>query len=140
MTALSASRTLALPVGVRSIRLGVPVDLLLDRDEWRVIGFDVRCGDGAHRFLAWAAATVGVDRISVGSALTLLDDIGFYRTRTRSFRALLGSHVWADASLRDLLLGADGAVLELVAEQDGQERRQGPDDGRLATGGRRGSW
>jgi hypothetical protein len=127
MKARSATRMLALPVGFRDIRLGVPVDLMLAAAEWRVVGFEIRCWDEASRFLAWGAATVEADRIAAGSALALLDDVDFYRTRTRSFRSLLGSSVEAGATLRDLALDADGAVIGLVVEQDGELRRLRPD-------------
>ncbi len=42
---------LSLPVRVHGIQLGRPADLLVDVASDRVLGIDVRCGDGVHRFL-----------------------------------------------------------------------------------------
>jgi len=127
MGSFAASSVLALRVGVRNIELGRPVDLLVARLEWRVLGFDVLCGDGAHRFLAWAAAAVGEDEIAVDSALALMDDLDHYRGRARSFRALLGAPVGVEGRLRDLLIARDGLVTDLVVDHDGRESRRPPD-------------
>ncbi|MFN2629265.1 MAG: hypothetical protein ABR569_11600 [Gaiellaceae bacterium] len=117
MRAFSARRALRLPVRAGDIKLGRPVDVLLDRIEWRVLGFEVHCGDGATRFLPLSAARVGDTEIATGSALTLLEDVDHYRTRSRSLRALLGTAV-TGGLLRDLLVDRDGAVSELVAGQE----------------------
>src|SRR5437879_12582469 len=93
MVARSATELLLLPVQLKEIRLGRPVDLLLDAMSWRVLGFVVLCGDETQRFLAWAAADPRDDEVAVPSALLLLDDVEFYRGRARSFRALLGGAV-----------------------------------------------
>ena len=66
------------------------MDVLLDADGWRVLGFVVLCGDESRRFLVYAAADLGQDEIAVPSALLLLEDVDFYRGRSRSLRALLG--------------------------------------------------
>ena len=107
----SATELLQLPVQLHGIRLGRPVDVLLDLDEWRALGFVVLCGDGSYRFLVFAAVELQDDAIDVRSALMLLEDVEFYRARSRSLRNLLGGE------LRDLLLTPDGHVEEIVMEQ-----------------------
>jgi hypothetical protein len=114
MGSRSATELLQLPVQLHGIRLGRPVDLLLDLAEWRVLGFVVLCGDGSTRFLAFAAVELRDDSIDVRSALMLLEDVGFYRARSRSLRDLLGGE------LRDLLLTPDGRVEAFVGEQESE--------------------
>jgi hypothetical protein len=118
MGALSAAASLQLPVRMRGIQLGRPVDILLDLDAWRVLGFVVLCGDESRRFLPYAACQVQPAEISVGSALMLLEDAGFYEERGTSFRSLLDGTVQGGA-LRDVLIGAGGAVTQLELERDG---------------------
>jgi hypothetical protein len=108
----SATELLQLPVQLHGIRLGRPVDLLLDPAEWRALGFVVLCGDESSRFLAFAAADLREDAIHVSSAFLLLEDVEFYRARSRSLRDLLR------AELRDLLLASDGSVEERVLQHD----------------------
>ena len=108
-----ATELLQLPVRLHGIRLGQPVDLLLDPVEWRALGFVVHCGDEGSRFLVFAAADLLEDAIDVSSVLLLLEDVGFYRDRSRSLRDLLGDE------LRDLLVGPDGSIEALVVERDG---------------------
>lgn len=115
---LVAVASLQLPVRFQGIRLGRPVDLLLDLDAWKVLGFAVLCGDESRRFLPFAAAVVGDEQIAVGSALMLLEDGGFYEERGVSFRSLLGTEM-AGGLLRDLRLDAAGRVTSLVVEHDG---------------------
>jgi hypothetical protein len=117
-TSLTATATLHLPVNLHGIRLGRPVDLLLDTDTWHAIGYVVRCGDESHRFLPLAASQTSHEEIRVASPLMLLEDVGFYRTRGTSFRSLLGGEVHRRGlpagRLRDLVLtGADVTELEL---------------------------
>jgi hypothetical protein len=112
MGSRSAIELLQLPVRLHGIRLGRPVDLLLDPDEWRALGLVVRCGDESSRFLVLAAADIREDAIEVSSALLLLEDVEFYRDRSRSLRGVLGSE------LRDLLVLPDGSVEALVVERD----------------------
>jgi hypothetical protein len=127
----SATELLQLPVRLHGIRLGRPVDILLDPSDWRALGFVVLCGDGSLRFLVFAAADPREDAIDVPSALLLLEDVEFYRDRSRSLRALLGSAVVNGrrelGELRDLLLAAGGSVGALVVEQDGAVRDVEPD-------------
>jgi hypothetical protein len=128
--ALSAGRALHLPVRLHGIQLGRAVDLLLDASEWRAVGFDVLCGDDAARFLPFSTAKVVGEEIVVASALMLLEDVEFYRTRARSTSSLLGVPFEQDGevvgALRDLELDAAGAVVELVLEHEGAERRIAP--------------
>ena len=113
MRSRPATELLRLPVRLRGIRLGRPIDLLLDPVEWRALGFVVHCGDEGSRFLVFAAADLLEDAIEVSSVLLLLEDVGFYRDRSRSLRDLLGDE------LRDLLVTPDGRVEALVVERDG---------------------
>jgi hypothetical protein len=113
MGSRSATELLQLPVRLRGIRLGRPVDLLLDSAEWRALGFVVLCGDESSRFLVFAAADLLEDAVDVSSALLLLEDVEFYRDRSRSLREVLGDE------LRDLLVAPDGSVEALVVDRDG---------------------
>ena len=113
MGSRSATELLQLPVQLNGIRLGRPIDLLLDA-EWRALGFVVLCGDESLRFLAFAAADVEADAIRVPSALLLLEDLRFYRERSRSLRDLLR------AGLADPLVAGDGTVDAAPAAESGQ--------------------
>jgi hypothetical protein len=117
MRARAATELLALPVTHRDIELGRPVDVLLDVAARRWRGLDVRCADGVHRFLPLGAARIEADAISVGSPLTLLDDLAFYRARGASFRSLRGAPVARAGrhagSLEDVLLDDRGALRAL---------------------------
>jgi hypothetical protein len=130
MGSRSATALLQLPVQLHGIRLGRPVDLLLDPVEWRALGFVVLCGDGSQRFLVFAAADVREEAIDLVSALVLLEDVDFYRERSRSLRTLLGGVVVGKrrelGELRDLLLAPDGSVGALVVEQGVGRREIGP--------------
>jgi hypothetical protein len=103
---------------MRGIQLGRPVDILLDPAVWRVLGFVVLCGDESRRFLPYAACQVQPTEIAVASALMLLEDAGFYVERGTSFRSLLDGRV-QDGALRDVLIGAGGAVTQLELDRDG---------------------
>ena len=59
---------LRLPVRLRGIQLGRPVDLIIDRSGERVLGLDVLCGDEVHRFLPISAVTMHEDELAVSSA------------------------------------------------------------------------
>src|SRR3954454_3519409 len=122
MGSRSATELLQLPVQLHGIRLGRPVDVLLDPVEWRALGFVVLCGDESSRFLVFAAADLLEAAIDVSSALLLLEDVEFYRDRSRSLRDLLGDE------LRDLLVGPDGNVEALVVERDGVLQQIEPAD------------
>jgi hypothetical protein len=110
MGSRSATELLQLPVRLHGIRLGRPVDLLLDPVEWRALGFVVLCGDESSRFLVFAAANLREDAIALPSALVLLEDVDFYRNRSRSLRELLRG------GLHDLLVAPDGSVKAVESE------------------------
>jgi hypothetical protein len=119
---------LTLPVRLHGLTLGRPVDVLLDRDELKVVGLDVLCGDGEHRFLPVAASEITAEAISISSPLVLLeeDELAFYRSRTFSFGALRGRPVRRRdrqlGLLRGLRLHADFAVAAVVVDVDGREQ------------------
>jgi hypothetical protein len=121
MSSRSATELLQLPVQLHGIRLGRPVDLLLDLAEWRALGFVVLCGDESSRFLVFAAADIRKEAIDLPSALVLLEDVEFYRDRSRSLRDLLRG------DLRDLLLTLDGSVEALMVERGGEIREVRPE-------------
>lgn len=132
MGSRSSMELLQLPVRLHGIRLGQPVDLLLDQSAWRALGLVVLCGDETERFLAYAAAEPGEEEIVVGSALLLLEDVAFYRGKGRSLRGVLGLGVVLDGrrlgTVDDVLLKPDGTVEALVVERDGRRRRVAPAD------------
>jgi hypothetical protein len=133
-----ATELLQLPVLLRGIRLGRPVDLLLDADEWRALGFVVLCGDESLRFLVFAAADLEADEIKVPSALLLLEDLTFYRERSRSLRGILGGEVTSGpeelGTLRDLVLAPGGSVEALVVADDRVVREVPPTSTRVGSG------
>ena len=134
MSGRSAAELLQLPVRLHGIQLGRPVDLILGADGLRALGFAVRCGDEVHRFLPLAAADVGDDEISVGSALFLLDEAqsSFYRRNGLTLRALLGAVVEQGGrprgALRDLVVGEGGAVTALVVDIGGRRANVAVDE------------
>lgn len=132
MGSLSAAALLRVPVRVHGVQLGRPTDLLVDVESWHVLGFVVRCGDEAVRFLPWAASQPSEAEIAVGSALLLLEDVVFYEKRSVSFRSLLGGELPVGGVLRDVLIGDRGAVSELEIERDGARRRMPPAGSRVA--------
>ena len=127
MGSMLAGDMLARSVRMHGIELGRAADVVLDLDAGRVLGLEVRCGDGAERFLPLVATRVHDGEIAIGSPLILLDEIAFYRARGRSLGALRGAEVTgaggALGELRDVAFGADGEILELVvAGPDGKLR------------------
>ena len=135
MASRSGLQLLQLPVQLNDIRLGRLVDLLLDAATWRVLGFVVLCGDESLRFLAYAAAEPRADEIAVPSALLLLEDVEFYRLRSRSLRGLLGAAVASEGRavgpLHDLVVARDGNVESLLVAQDGVVREVEPAGARI---------
>lgn len=128
---------LALPVRLHGIKLGRPVELLLDRDTMRVIGLDVRCGDEVHRFLPLPTALLTGSELSIRSPLVLLEgeQLDFYRSRTLALGALRGRAVehkqrGTVGTLVDVVLAPDGALVALIVEQNGSKQRV-PYDGTL---------
>ena len=91
MGSKSPTELLQLPVELNGIKLGQPVDVLLEQDSDRPLGLVVLCRDDVERFLVLATAEVKEEEIAVESALLLLDDVDFYRQRSRSLRATLAA-------------------------------------------------
>jgi hypothetical protein len=93
-----ASELLSLPVRMNGIELGKPVDALLDRNADRLLGLELVCGDGAHRFLPLPVARVRRDEIAISSALALIDerDLDYYRRNSRRLSELLLADAWVD--------------------------------------------
>ena len=128
MGGVSAERLLRLPVRVHGIELGRPVDLVLDREHARALGFEVLCRDEKRRFLPLAVATIRENELEIRSPLGLLDEaeLVFYTKRGSTFAALRGyGAVRARTMLGelvDLMLAADGTIASLVvATPDGRE-------------------
>lgn len=128
MSGLSAAHLLRLPVRVRGIELGRPVDLVLDREHTRALGFEVLCGDEERRFLPLAVATVRERELEVRSSLGLLDEaeLAFYTKRGSTFAALKGCGVARGretlGELVDLTVAADGTIAGIVvATPNGRE-------------------
>jgi hypothetical protein len=119
----SLTRLLQLPVRMHGIQLGQPVDVLLDVAGWQTLGFVVRCGDEATRFLPYAACNPTDEDIAVQSALMLLEDVAFYEKRGVSFRSLLNGTVGVHGALVDAWVAQAGVVLELEVQRDGERRR-----------------
>ena len=127
MGSLSAADLLGAPIRLHGILLGRPVDIVLDPGYRRALGFVVESGDDAPRFLPFAASQPAEGEIAVASALMLLDDVAFYRTRGASFRALLGTQVEHASvpagALVDMHIGPAGELEALEVELDGARRR-----------------
>jgi hypothetical protein len=140
---IRADDLLALPVRLHGIPLGRPVDVLLDREDVRALGLDVHCGDDIHRFLPLPTASVVADELAISSPLVMLeeDQLEFYRARTFSLAALRGRPVEHGASpigtLRDIVIGSFGTVVEVIVETESGERRLAYDETvRFAPGSR----
>jgi hypothetical protein len=75
-------------VVMRGLRVGRVVDVLLGSDGETVVGFEVRCEDGRHRFLPRAAASERGDAIAIDSPFALLDteQLDFYREHGLTLR------------------------------------------------------
>jgi hypothetical protein len=116
----SVHRTGALvrrPVVIGDVRLGAAVDALFDRPLVRLLGLEVRCSDGVHRFLPFPACEAQGDRLAIESPLVLLDrELGFYRAGGNAFSDLRGQHVGLDEK-------AIGALADLIVDQEGSVRR-----------------
>ena len=144
MRGVSAESLLRLPVRVRGIELGRPVDLVLDREHTRVLGFEVLCGDEERRFLPLAVATIRESELEVRSSLALLEaaELAFYMKRGTTFAALRGSSVMRARRLAgelvDLTLAADGTIASVVvATPEGREELDNGADVVLVTAGTR---
>lgn len=73
---------------LHGIEVGRVVDVILEPENHAVIGFEVRCKDGRHRFLPQAAAVMGGDGIEIDSPFGLLDtdQLDFYRSHGLTLR------------------------------------------------------
>lgn len=132
MTRRSARELLALRLRLHGIPLGQPVDLLLDRESLRVVGLDVACGDGAHRYLPFPVALVQDAKLTISSPLVLLDEdeLGFYRTRTFTYSALRGRPVEVGGvvagRLVDIVIDSAGELVEVVVVDDNRRTKRIP--------------
>ena len=90
---------------MRGIALGRAVDLLIDRERTRAIGFDVLCGDEAHRFLPFVVVTFRDDAIEIDSPFLLLDfaQVDFYRHQATTLREMNGDGC-------ELVVSKDGSI------------------------------
>jgi hypothetical protein len=120
---------LELRLRLHGIQLGQPADLLLDRETLRVVGLDIACGDGAHRYLPLPVAVVKDKELAISSPLVLLeeDELGFYRTRTFAYSALRGRPVEVGGVLAgkliDIVIDSSGALVDVIVDDDGRTRR-----------------
>lgn len=127
MGSLSVAGLVGSPVRLQGILLGRPNDVVLDSACRRVLGFLVRSGDDAPRFLPFAASQVGEGEIAVGSALMLLDDVAFYRKHGVSFVSIVGTGIAREnvavGTLIDMYVDHAGNVVELEVEHEGLRMR-----------------
>jgi sporulation protein YlmC with PRC-barrel domain len=120
VNAVPAEHLLRLPVRLRGIDLGHAVDVILDPQARRALGFDVFCKDDAHRFLPLTAAQLGKDEIAVASALMLVgaDELAFYRKSASTLRLLRGALVQLNGEnvgrLEDVTVSPNGAIAALI--------------------------
>jgi sporulation protein YlmC with PRC-barrel domain len=126
----SGDELLHLPVCVDGAELGRPTDLLVDLDRLRVVGLNVRCDQGAERFLPLAAAELAAERINASSSLALLDESAYYGEHGASLRSLRGASVDLAGrrvgTLTDIVLRSDGEVTRIVVKgESGKLRRLG---------------
>ncbi|HET6643352.1 MAG TPA: hypothetical protein VFG93_08770 [Gaiellaceae bacterium] len=77
------------PVELHGVQVGRVVDVILEPETERVVGYEVRCEDQRHRFLPAAAATARDAAIAIDSPFALLDtdELDFYRRRGKTLRA-----------------------------------------------------
>jgi PRC-barrel domain len=100
---LRARALLGRPVVFRDIRLGTVTDVIVDEAVSRVLGLEVRCGDGADRFLPWAAGEVEAEGVRVSSALVLADALEFYCSQGRPLTRLVHRP--------EIVVAEDGGIL-----------------------------
>jgi hypothetical protein len=75
-------------VSINGIQVGRVVDVLLAPDRETVVGLEVRCNDGRHRFLPKPAASERGDAIAIVSPFALLDtdQLDYYRRNGLTLR------------------------------------------------------
>jgi hypothetical protein len=108
MHAVAASSLLSQPVRVEGILFGHVVDVVLDARRAHALGLEVRCGDGEHRFLPFAAATLVAGEVVARTALAVLDapELAFYARRGTTLRKLRRD----GEPLEDVELDAGGVI------------------------------
>ena len=124
----SGGELMHLPVCVNGAELCRPIDLLVDLDRLRVVGLNVRCGQGARLFLPLAAAKLSREQINASSRLALLDESAYYSEHGTSLRSLRGAAVDFSGrqvgTLDDIVLRANGDVTRVVVKgESGKLRR-----------------
>ena len=144
MRGVSVEHVLRLPVRLRGIQLGRPVDLVLDRERRRALGFEIRCGDDERRFLPFAVAEIHDEEVAIPSPLVMLEaaELAFYTKRGSTFRALVGSDVVRRrrllGELEDLRVEPDGTMSTVVVAGDlGSEALEYDHDVKLLPSGSR---
>ena len=136
MSERSGTELLGLPVRLHGLQLGRPSDLLLDREGMRAVGFDIVCGDDAHRFLPFPTAAITEEAIIITSPLVMLEagELAFYRSRSFTLSSLRDRPVERKGRsvgiLRDVLVATDGELAAVLVETDGAAERV-PFDGAL---------
>jgi hypothetical protein len=124
---LSAEELLRFPVRLDGIDVGRAVDLIVDPEQKRAVGFEILCRDEVHRFLPLAAAEVGQKEIRLSSPFALVDGAGleFYRGRTSSLRALKGTHVERRGrdlgAIRDAVVSPAGEIAAFIVASGDEE-------------------
>lgn len=75
-------------VVMNGIKIGHVVDIHLGPEGDSVVGLEVRCEDGRHRFLPRAVAAVSDGSIEIDSPFALLDSdqLDYYRARGLTLR------------------------------------------------------
>jgi hypothetical protein len=122
MVEWSGDEVLRRPVRLHGVQLARPVDLLLDREGFRIVGLDVLCGDDVHRFLPLPTAAIGDDALTIHSPLVLLeeDELDFYRARAFALGSLRGRAVTKQGTnmgkLRDVVFAPSGELLAVVLD------------------------
>ena len=105
---------LALPVRMHGIQLGRPVRALVDARDDRLLGLELVCGDGAHRFLPFAVATLLYNRHVTGSftefPITFADPLDTFGFGTKSIATRWPKTPYG---LRDAVRGVGRNLLNL---------------------------
>lgn len=115
------SEALIGPVCIRGIQVGEPLDVLFDAELRSVIGLEVVCRDGVHRFLPWSVGEPSADGVSISFSLALLDrpQLEYYREHALTLSRLRRLPVeTAEASLavEDVVVSSSGSVLAVVVD------------------------